>query len=125
MKGSINGLEGPVIAHCSAGVGRTGTFIAVHICLEKMKYYNSLDQINIPRTVLLLRQSRNGMVQTAEQYQFIYEVLKDARDELREKAPRVFAVPPPLPSPSTSSACQSLSSSSSETETVMERSKHC
>lgn len=121
MKGATAGLNGPVITHCSAGVGRTGTFIAVHICLEKMKFFNTLEQINIPRTVLLLRQSRNGMVQTPEQYQFIYEVLKDARADLREKQPRVFASPCSLSSssPSCSSPSASLSCSSSETETKM------
>jgi len=122
MKGAMAGLNGPIVTHCSAGVGRTGTFLAVHICLEKMKYYNSLDHINIPRTVLLLRQSRNGMVQTAEQYQYIYEVLKDVREELREKAPRVFAVPPSPPS--VSSVCQPISSTTTETEETMDRTKH-
>lgn len=121
MKGATAGLNGPVVTHCSAGVGRTGTFLAVHICLEKMKFYNSLDQVNIPRTVLLLRQSRTGMVQTAEQYQFIYEVLKDARDELREKAPRIFALPTSPASPS--SACASLSTSSG-IDSSPERTKH-
>jgi len=118
MKGAMAGLNGPVVTHCSAGVGRTGTFLAVHVCLEKMKYFNSLDQINIPRTVLLLRQSRSWMVQTAEQYQFIYDVLKDARDELREKAPRLFGL-----AVSPSSACDSLSSSS-DIEATPDRIKH-
>jgi len=82
--------------------------------MEKMKFFNSLDQINIPRSVLLLRQSRTGMVQTPEQYHYIYQVLKDAREELREKAPRVFAVPPSA-SPSMSSAPRgSLSSSEND-----------
>jgi protein-tyrosine phosphatase len=94
MKGKLSGLGGPIVAHCSAGVGRAGTFVAIHICLEKMKYFNSLDQvIDIPRTVMLLRQSRTGMVQTPEQYRFIYDVVRDARQEFRERAQRVFAAP--------------------------------
>jgi len=112
MKGAMAGLSGPIITHCSAGVGRTGTFLAVHVCMEKMKYYNSLEHVNIPRTVLLLRQSRTGMVQTPEQYHFIYQVLQDVREELREKAPRVFAPSTVSASPRASLA----SSSSSETD---------
>jgi len=112
------GLNGPIITHCSAGVGRTGTFLAVHVCMEKMKYYNSLEHVNIPRTVLLLRQSRTGMVQTPEQYHFIYQVLQDVREELREKAPRVFA-----PSAASASPRASLASSSSETDVYAERTR--
>jgi len=96
MKGKLSGLGGPIVAHCSAGVGRAGTFVAIHICLEKMKYFNSLDQvIDVPRTVMLLRQSRTGMVQTPEQYRFIYDVVRDARLEFKERAQRVFAAPGP------------------------------
>jgi protein tyrosine phosphatase len=96
MKGKLSGLGGPIVTHCSAGVGRAGTFVAIHICLEKMKYFNSLDQvIDIPQTVMLLRQSRTGMVQTPEQYRFIYEVVRDARVEFKERAQRVFASPAP------------------------------
>ncbi len=77
------GLDGPIVTHCSAGVGRAGTFIAIHINLEKMKMKHSDQQeaVDIPRTVALLRQSRAGMVQTAEQYQFIYDVVRDAARE--------------------------------------------
>lgn len=79
------GLDGPIVTHCSAGVGRAGTFIAIHINLEKMKMKHSgsdqQEAVDIPRTVALLRQSRAGMVQTAEQYQFIYDVVRDAARE--------------------------------------------
>lgn len=81
-KGKSLGLNGPVIAHCSAGIGRTGTFIAFHITLEKMKYHQSLLEFNIQQTVLALRRSRSGMVQTEEQYQFIYLSVRDAQREL-------------------------------------------
>jgi len=93
LKGKLSGLSGPAVVHCSAGVGRAGTFIAIHICLEKIKYFNSLDIVDIPRTVGNLRKSRTGMVQTLEQYRFIYEVIQDARDDFRERAKRVFVSP--------------------------------
>jgi len=90
LKGQLAGLRGPIVAHCSAGVGRAGTFVAIHSSLEKMKYTRSLE-VNVENTVLALRRCRPGMVQSPEQYKFIYEVLRDARLELREKAQRVFA----------------------------------
>jgi len=100
MKGKLAGLNGPVVAHCSAGVGRAGTFIAIHICLEKMKYFNALEEIvDIPRTVRMLRQSRTGMVQTVEQYRFIYEVVRDARQDFKNHSPGIFAAAGPFCGP--------------------------
>jgi len=94
-KGLAAGLNGPVVAHCSAGVGRTGTFLAIHISLQKMKFYRTLESVNVPQTVLLLRQTRAGMVQTAEQYLFIYEAVKDA--QMRHQ----YGTYSPFPSPPT------------------------
>ncbi|BHF67113.1 protein tyrosine phosphatase activity [Sparganum proliferum] len=66
---------GPVIVHCSAGVGRTGAFIAIDSQLERMKHENSVD---IFGTVSRMRTQRNFMVQTEQQYAFLYEVLVEA-----------------------------------------------
>ncbi len=59
--------KGPVIVHCSAGIGRTGTFCAVHYTLELIeaeKKQNKDIKLNIAETVLNLRKLRNKMVQT-------------------------------------------------------------
>lgn len=53
--------EGPDIMHCSAGVGRTGTLIAVQAMMEMVKKEESIDVFNF---VLGMRQQRNYMVQT-------------------------------------------------------------
>ena len=82
IKGSLSGSNGPVVIHCSAGIGRAGTFIAFHICLEKMKFHRSLNSFDVPRTVLNLRLCRSGMVQTEDQYRFIYHAVRDAQLEL-------------------------------------------
>lgn len=50
---------GPMIVHCSAGVGRTGCFVVIDSMLERMKYDNSID---IYGHVTCLRAQRNYMV---------------------------------------------------------------
>ena len=52
--------ENPMVVHCSAGVGRTGTFIAISILLQKI---NVEDSINIFECVNQLRKKRLFMVQ--------------------------------------------------------------
>ncbi|KAM7165888.1 receptor-type tyrosine-protein phosphatase mu-like isoform 1-T1 [Macrochelys suwanniensis] len=63
---------GPVLVHCSAGIGRTGTFIALDILLKMARAEGSVD---VFRCVQRLREQRVSMVQTKEQYTFLYEVL--------------------------------------------------
>lgn len=75
-QGVQSGLHGPTTVHCSAGVGRAGTFIAIHSALDRLKSSN--EPIDIPGIVATLRQSRIGMVQTLDQYRFIYETVRDA-----------------------------------------------
>ena len=53
--------KGPILVHCSAGVGRTGTFIAVDIALEQAKKEGVVD---IAGVVNRLRKQRMKMVQT-------------------------------------------------------------
>lgn len=69
------GLNGPIIIHCSAGLGRTGTLIASHITLERIARQQSP---SIKQTVFELRKQRRGMVYNSEQYILIFEVVKDA-----------------------------------------------
>ncbi|XP_072295419.1 receptor-type tyrosine-protein phosphatase F-like [Eucyclogobius newberryi] len=63
------GQDGPITVHCSAGVGRTGVFVALSIVLERLKYEAMVD---VFQTVKLLRTQRPDMVQTEEQYQLCY-----------------------------------------------------
>ncbi|XP_042184896.1 receptor-type tyrosine-protein phosphatase S isoform X2 [Oncorhynchus tshawytscha] len=66
---------GPVIAHCSAGVGRTGCFIVIDAMLERIRHERTAD---IYGHVTLMRSQRNYMVQTEDQYGFIHEALLEA-----------------------------------------------
>ncbi|XP_067297931.1 protein tyrosine phosphatase receptor type Db isoform X2 [Pseudorasbora parva] len=66
---------GPIAVHCSAGVGRTGCFIVIDAMLERVKQEKTID---VYGHVTLMRSQRNYMVQTEEQYIFIYDALLEA-----------------------------------------------
>jgi len=87
-----NNLNGPIVVHCSAGCGRSGSFIAIHQLLEQ---YNSGCKISLKPTIFnavsLMRTQRDGMVQTKEQYNFVYKVLRDylelqSKPSIKEKS---------------------------------------
>uniref|UniRef100_A0A673HM38 protein-tyrosine-phosphatase n=1 Tax=Sinocyclocheilus rhinocerous TaxID=307959 RepID=A0A673HM38_9TELE len=66
---------GPVIVHCSAGVGRTGCFIVIDAMLERIRHERTVD---VYGHVTLMRSQRNYMVQTEDQYGFIHEAVLEA-----------------------------------------------
>eukprot|EP01102_Stenamoeba_stenopodia_P014975 TRINITY_DN5056_c0_g1_i4.p1 TRINITY_DN5056_c0_g1~~TRINITY_DN5056_c0_g1_i4.p1 ORF type:complete len:351 (-),score=21.62 TRINITY_DN5056_c0_g1_i4:139-1191(-) len=75
MVDQILNTNAPIVVHCSAGIGRTGTFCTVHSTISKIEnLYKQHAPIscNILQTVLRLREERAGMVQTKEQYIFCY-----------------------------------------------------
>lgn len=62
----------PIVAHCSAGIGRTGCFLAILNGIHQLRINFNVDILAI---VCSLRLNRGGMVQTAEQYELIHRVL--------------------------------------------------
>ncbi|RZF49267.1 hypothetical protein LSTR_LSTR002888 [Laodelphax striatellus] len=64
--------NGPHIVHCSPGVGRTGTVLAIDLCIRE---FETCRMVDVPKTVSGLRRDRAGCVQTKDQYAFIYMVL--------------------------------------------------
>ncbi|XP_062450972.1 receptor-type tyrosine-protein phosphatase V-like isoform X6 [Rhea pennata] len=63
---------GPTLVHCSAGVGRTGTFIALDCLLQQMKQEKIVDTFGV---VYTLRMNRYQMIQTLSQYIFLHSCI--------------------------------------------------
>ena len=66
----------PIVVHCSAGVGRSGTFIALDRILQGIRKYDVVDIFGI---VFEMRKERVWMVQTEQQYICIHQVLQLVR----------------------------------------------
>ena len=64
----------PWVVHCSAGIGRTGTFIGIDIGMELLEKDKTCNVITI---IEKMRQGRGGMVQTPEQANFLHKALKE------------------------------------------------
>lgn len=65
-------VPGPICVHCSAGIGRTGTFIVIDMILDQIDREGLDCEIDIQRTIQMVRSQRSGMVQTEAQYKFVY-----------------------------------------------------
>nr|XP_028568191.1 tyrosine-protein phosphatase non-receptor type 6 isoform X1 [Podarcis muralis]XP_028568192.1 tyrosine-protein phosphatase non-receptor type 6 isoform X1 [Podarcis muralis]XP_028568193.1 tyrosine-protein phosphatase non-receptor type 6 isoform X1 [Podarcis muralis] len=63
---------GPIIVHCSAGIGRTGTIIVIDMIVDLISIKGFDCDIDIPKAIQMVRSQRSGMVQTEAQYKFIY-----------------------------------------------------
>ncbi|GFR47641.1 hypothetical protein Agub_g9383, partial [Astrephomene gubernaculifera] len=85
----IEAAGGAVVVHCSAGIGRTGTFCAIDILRRRLEHLQKEAEVrpgsvrqddvhaalNLPELVQSLRRQRGGMVQTMEQYAFCYQAV--------------------------------------------------
>lgn len=65
----------PVLVHCSAGVGRTGTFILIDRLLHVIQREDTIDLFGI---ILEMRGYRTNMIQTEAQYVFSHDCIKEA-----------------------------------------------
>uniref|UniRef100_H2SW25 protein-tyrosine-phosphatase n=1 Tax=Takifugu rubripes TaxID=31033 RepID=H2SW25_TAKRU len=114
---------GPIIVHCSAGIGRTGTIIVIDILIDVINRQGLDCDIDIPKTIQRVREQRSGMVQTEAQYKFIYMAVQqyidtaqkrleeEQRNKLKEREYSNIKYPPMTNSRSKSNMASSRSSS--------------
>ncbi len=74
-----------MVVHCSAGIGRTGTFIVIDMILDQILRQGLDAEIDIQRTVLSVRAQRSGMVQTVAQYRFVYLAVQHYVDIMSQR----------------------------------------
>lgn len=77
------GICGPLTYHCSAGLGRTGTLAAIHISIQNWLHGMPVD---IRKTVLNMRRQRSKVIQTPEQYEFVYRVVDEAISSINNRS---------------------------------------
>jgi len=70
------GKKGPLLFHCSAGIGRTGTVIVIDVLIHLLEEQGLDCEIDIQKTTQLIRLKRPGMIQTQHQYRFLYKAIE-------------------------------------------------
>ncbi|XP_065936957.1 receptor-type tyrosine-protein phosphatase zeta-like isoform X1 [Magallana gigas] len=72
VRSGLTSSDGPIVVHCSAGIGRTGTFIAIDYLLEEGAVEQTVD---VKGYVISLRHQRGKSIQTYEQYVFLHDAV--------------------------------------------------
>lgn len=75
VRKETSSVRSPILVHCSAGIGRTGTFMAIDIGMQQLQ--SEWRVCDIKGTVTRMRKERGGSVQTAVQYRFIHLALSE------------------------------------------------
>ncbi|XP_063232882.1 tyrosine-protein phosphatase non-receptor type 2 isoform X2 [Bacillus rossius redtenbacheri] len=79
--GALDQNVGPPVVHCSAGIGRSGTFCLVDSCLVLMEE-NGIESVNIREILLEMRKYRMGLIQTPDQLRFSYLAIIEGAKQL-------------------------------------------
>lgn len=70
--GGLDKMDEPTIVHCSAGIGRSGTFCLIDCILSMVENQGSTEGIDIDNTLVEMRDYRMGLIQTPIQLRFAY-----------------------------------------------------
>jgi len=130
--GSLDSEDSPAVVHCSAGIGRSGSFILVDSCLLEAEN-SGPESVNIKQRLLDMRTYRMGLIQTDDQLKFSYQaIIEGARGRgLITLVPELESpvaeasdssdddeCPPPLPPPRTESLNPGAVENGEESEEV-------
>ncbi|VDM74119.1 unnamed protein product [Strongylus vulgaris] len=66
-------IKTPVVIHCSAGIGRTGSMVLIEIAMETLQKGYALEEM--PKYLVAVRSQRNNSIQNEQQYLFVHQVL--------------------------------------------------
>ncbi|XP_077577521.1 tyrosine-protein phosphatase non-receptor type 2a [Stigmatopora nigra] len=115
--GSLGMVHGPSVVHCSAGIGRSGTFALVDTCLVLMDRSNNPSSVDIQKVLLDMREYRMGLIQTSDQLRFSYmAVIEGAKLLGTNNLTKICGdnlepdLPPPPPRPHLNNSRPSLES---------------
>ncbi|XP_017060011.1 tyrosine-protein phosphatase non-receptor type 61F isoform X2 [Drosophila ficusphila] len=81
--GCLSRDVGPAVVHCSAGIGRSGTFCLVDCCLVLIDKFG---ECNVSKVLCELRSYRMGLIQTADQLDFSYQAIIEGIKKLHDPA---------------------------------------
>ncbi|XP_071445884.1 tyrosine-protein phosphatase non-receptor type 2 isoform X1 [Hetaerina americana] len=82
--GALDENVGPPVVHCSAGIGRSGTFCLVDSCLILIEE-NGMNTVNVIDILLEMRKSRMGLIQTPDQLRFSYLAVIEGAKKFLDK----------------------------------------
>lgn len=79
--GVLESPEGPPVVHCSAGIGRSGTFCLVD-CALVIAEKEGVENLNVQELLLEMRKDRMGLIQTPDQLRFSYQAIIEGVNRL-------------------------------------------